>query len=369
MLNFTWWVNRKDHDGNNIFQGGFLGLDNIGVFDRSAPLPGGGHLEQSDGTSWMAMYCLNLLRISLELATHNHVYADMATKFFEHFVYIAKAMNSFGSRGNGLWDEDDQFYYDILKKPDGSEQTLRVRSMVGIIPLFAVEVIEHDLFKQIPEFVERMDWFLKNKSSFASVISEWSNMLSNSKHLLSLIRADKLVAILNRLLDETEFLSDYGLRALSKYHENHPYEIQVDGNRFGVKYLPAESDSSMFGGNSNWRGPIWFPLNYLLIESLQRYHFYYGDALKVEYPTGSGKYLTLDQVAEELSNRLLRIFRQDENGRRAVFGNNELLQKDPYFKEYMLFFEYFDGDNGRGVGASHQTGWTGLVSKLLHPRK
>ncbi len=369
LLNFTWWVNRKDHDGNNIFQGGFLGLDNIGVFDRSAPLPGGGHLEQSDGTSWMAMYCLNLLRISLELATHNHVYADMATKFFEHFVYIAKAMNSFGSRGNGLWDEDDQFYYDILKKPDGSEQTLRVRSMVGIIPLFAVEVIEHDLFKQIPEFVERMDWFLKNKSSFASVISEWSNMLSNSKHLLSLIRADKLVAILTRLLDETEFLSDYGLRALSKYHEDHPYEIQVDGNRFGVKYLPAESDSSMFGGNSNWRGPIWFPLNYLLIESLQRYHFYYGDALKVEYPTGSGKYLNLDQVAEELSNRLLRIFRQDENGRRAVFGNNELLQKDPYFKDYMQFFEYFDGDNGRGVGASHQTGWTGLVSKLLHPRK
>lgn len=368
LLNFTWWVNRKDHDGNNIFQGGFLGLDNIGVFDRSAPLPGGGHLEQSDGTSWMAMYCLNLLRISLELAKHNHVYADMATKFFEHFVYIAKAMNSFGAKGNGLWDEVDQFYYDVLKKPDGSEQTLRVRSMVGIIPLFAVEVIEHELFQQIPEFVERMDWFLRNKSAYASVISEWSNMLSNSKHLLSLIRADKLVAILTRLLDETEFLSEYGLRALSKYHEEHPYEIRVDGNRFGVKYLPAESDSSMFGGNSNWRGPIWFPLNYLLIESLQRYHFYYGDALKVEYPTGSGKFLNLDQVADEIANRLLKIFRRDDQGRRAVFGHYDLLQKDPYFKDYLLFYEYFHGDNGRGVGASHQTGWTGLVSKLLHPR-
>ncbi|MCU0386054.1 MAG: glucosidase, partial [Flavihumibacter sp.] len=233
---------------------------------------------------------------------------------------------------------------------------------------FAVEVIEHELFQQIPEFVERMDWFLRNKSAYASVISEWSNMLSNSKHLLSLIRADKLVAILTRLLDETEFLSDYGLRALSKYHEDHPYEIRVDGNRFGVKYLPAESDSSMFGGNSNWRGPIWFPLNYLIIESLQRYHFYYGDALKVEYPTGSGKFLNLDQVADEISSRLLKIFRRDDQGRRAVFGHYDLLQKDPYFKDYMLFYEYFHGDNGRGVGASHQTGWTGLVSKLLHPR-
>ena len=368
LLNFTWWVNRKDHDGNNIFQGGFLGLDNIGVFDRSAPLPGGGHLEQSDGTSWMAMYCLNLLRISLELATHNHVYADMATKFFEHFVYIAKAMNNIGEKGSGLWDEQDQFYYDILKKPDGTEQKLRVRSMVGIIPLFAVEVIDHSLFEKIPEFVQRLEWFLKNKSSYSTVISEWSSQLADSKHLLSLIRADKLIAILRKLLDETEFLSDYGIRALSKYHEAKPFEIEVEGNKFGVRYLPGESDSSMFGGNSNWRGPIWFPLNFLLIESLQRYHYYYGDALKVEYPTGSGKFMTMDEVADELSGRLLKLFRTDAEGRRPVFGEYERLHKDPHFRDYLLFFEYFHGDNGKGIGASHQTGWTGLVAKLLHPR-
>ncbi|MBZ5855912.1 MGH1-like glycoside hydrolase domain-containing protein [Flavihumibacter profundi] len=368
LLNFTWWVNRKDHDGNNIFQGGFLGLDNIGVFDRSAPLPGGGHLEQSDGTSWMAMYCLNLLRISLELAAHNHVYADMATKFFEHFVYIAKAMNSFGEKDAGLWDEKDQFFYDVLKKPDGSELKLRVRSMVGLIPLFAVEVIDHSLFAQIPEFVHRLEWFLKHKSSYSSIISEWSSTLSGEKHLLSLIRSDKLIAILQKVLDETEFLSEYGVRALSRFHEEHPFNIEIDGNSFGVKYLPAESDSNMFGGNSNWRGPIWFPLNYLIIESLQRYHYYYGEALKVEYPNGSGNFMTLDEVANELSNRLLKIFRTDENGRRPVNGDYDLLQKDPYFKDYFLFYEYFHGDNGRGVGASHQTGWTGLVAKLLHPR-
>jgi Glycosyl hydrolase family 63 C-terminal domain len=368
LLNFTWWVNRKDQDGNNIFQGGFLGLDNIGVFDRSAPLPGGGHLEQSDGTSWMAMYCLNLLRISLELAANNHVYADMATKFFEHFVYIAKAMNSFGEKDAGLWDEQDQFFYDVLKKPDGSELKLRVRSMVGLIPLFAVEVIDHSLFEQIPEFVERLEWFLQHKSSYSSIISEWSDTLKGSKHLLSLIRSDKLVAILQKVLDETEFLSDYGIRALSKFHEEKPFEIEMEGNSFSVRYLPAESDSSMFGGNSNWRGPIWFPLNYLLIESLQRYHYYYGDALKVEYPSGSGKFITLDEVATELSTRLLKIFRPNEKGERPVNGDNQLLQKDPYFKDYILFYEYFHGDTGRGAGASHQTGWTGLVAKLLHPR-
>ncbi|ULQ54259.1 MGH1-like glycoside hydrolase domain-containing protein [Flavihumibacter fluvii] len=368
LLNFTWWVNRKDQDGNNIFQGGFLGLDNIGVFDRSAPLPGGGHLEQSDGTSWMAMYCLNLLRISLELAAHNHVYADMATKFFEHFVYIAKAMNSFGEKDAGLWDEQDQFFYDVLKKPDGSELKLRVRSMVGLIPLFAVEVIDHSLFEQIPEFVQRLEWFLKHKSSYSSIISEWSDTLTDSKHLLSLIRSDKLVAILQKVLDETEFLSDYGVRALSKFHEKDPFVIHMEGNSFSVSYLPAESDSSMFGGNSNWRGPIWFPLNYLLIESLQRYHYYYGEALKVEYPSGSQKFMTLDEVAEELSRRLLKIFRTDENGNRPVNGASEILQKDPYFRDYILFYEYFHGDSGRGVGASHQTGWTGLVAKLLHPR-
>ncbi|GAO44497.1 MGH1-like glycoside hydrolase domain-containing protein [Flavihumibacter petaseus] len=369
LLNFTWWVNRKDHDGNNIFQGGFLGLDNIGVFDRSAPLPGGGHIEQSDGTSWMAMYCLNLLRISLELATHNHVYADMATKFFEHFIYIARAMNLIGEKDIKLWDEEDQFYYDVLKKPDGTEMKLRVRSMVGLIPLFAVEVIDHSLFEQIPEFVQRLEWFLKHKSSYATVVKDWAEMLAGSKkHMLSLIREDRLVAMLQKVLDETEFLSDYGIRALSKHHHEKPFSIDVDGNRFSVNYLPAESDSSMFGGNSNWRGPIWFPLNYLLIESLQRYHYYYGDKLKVEFPTGSGNFLTLDQVADELSQRLLRIFRKDTSGKRPVYGDYQLLQDDPQFRDYLLFYEYFHGDNGRGVGASHQTGWTGLVAKLLHPR-
>ncbi len=369
LLNFTWWVNRKDHDGNNIFQGGFLGLDNIGVFDRSAPLPGGGHLEQSDGTSWMAMYCLNLLRISLELATHNHVYADMATKFFEHFVYITRAMNLIGEKDIRLWDETDAFFYDVLKKPDGSEMKLRVRSMVGLIPLFAVEVIDHSLFEQIPQFVQRLEWFIENKSAYASVVSEWRETLKGSqKHMLSLIREDKLVAILQKVLDETEFLSDYGIRALSKFHEANPFSIDVDGNRFSVSYLPAESDSSMFGGNSNWRGPIWFPLNYLLIESLQRYQYYYGDSLKVEYPTGSGNWFTLGQVADELSQRLLRIFRRNEKGERPVYGDCAILQNDPYFRDYILFFEYFHGDNGRGAGASHQTGWTGLVAKLLQPR-
>ena len=369
LLNFTWWVNRKDDDGNNIFQGGFLGLDNIGVFDRSAPLPGGGHLEQSDGTSWMAMYCLNLLRISLELATHNHVYANMATKFFEHFVYITRAMNLIGDKDIGLWDEQDQFFYDVLKKPDGSEMRLRVRSMVGLIPLFAVEVIDHSLYEQIPEFVQRLEWFLKNKSVYASSVAEWGDLLNGDKHLLSLIRADKLTAVLQRVLDETEFLSDYGIRALSKFHEAQPFSIDVDGNRFGVQYLPAESDSSMFGGNSNWRGPIWFPLNYLLIESLQRYHYYYGESLTVEFPTGSGNRCTIGEVAAEISNRLLAIFRPGADGKRPLYGQYDILNMTPHFRDYILFYEYFHGDNGRGVGASHQTGWTGLVAKLLQPRR
>jgi len=369
LLNFTWWVNRKDDDGNNIFQGGFLGLDNIGVFDRSAPLPGGGRLEQSDGTSWMAMYCLNLLRMSLELATHNHVYAGMATKFFEHFVYITRAMNMIGEDDIGLWDEQDKFFYDVLKKPDGSEMRLRVRSMVGLIPLFAVEVIDHSLYEEIPEFVQRLEWFLKNKSVFSASIANWGDFFNRDKHLLSMIRGERLVAVLQRVLDETEFLSDYGIRALSKYHEDQPFTIEVDGNRFGVKYLPAESDSSMFGGNSNWRGPIWFPLNYLLIESLQRYHYYYGDSLKVEFPTGSGNMHTLDEVATEISNRLLAIFRLDATAKRPVYGQYNLLNTVPHFRDYILFYEYFHGDNGRGVGASHQTGWTGLVAKLLQPRR
>ncbi|MFT4024070.1 MAG: glucosidase [Flavihumibacter sp.] len=369
LLNFTWWVNRKDDDGNNIFQGGFLGLDNIGVFDRSSPLPGGGHLEQSDGTSWMAMYCLNLLRISLELATHNHVYADMATKFFEHFVYITRAMNLIGDDDIGLWDEQDQFFYDVLKKPDGSEMRLRVRSMVGLIPLFAVEVIDHSLYEQIPEFVQRLEWFLKNKSVSASSVANWGEFLNRDKHLLSMIRGERLVAVLQRVLDETEFLSEYGIRALSKFHEEQPFTIDVDGNRFGVKYLPAESDSSMFGGNSNWRGPIWFPLNYLLIESLQRYHYFYGDSLKVEFPSGSGNRHTLDEVATEISNRLLAIFRLNADGKRPVYGQYDVLNSMPHFRDYILFYEYFHGDNGRGVGASHQTGWTGLVAKLLQPRR
>jgi hypothetical protein len=368
LLTFTWWVNRKDHQGNNIFEGGFLGLDNIGVFDRSAPLPTGGFIEQADATSWMAMYSLNLMRIALELALYNPVYQDMATKFFEHFMYIAGAMDDIGGERNGLWDEDDQFFYDVLMLPNDHNCRLKVRSLVGLMPLFAVEILDHEILEKVPEFTRRLKWFLKYRPDLASLVSRWQEENKIHKHLLSLLRGHRMKAILRRMLDETEFLSTYGVRSLSKHHEQAPYEFHINGDTLCVDYTPAEARNGLFGGNSNWRGPIWMPVNYLIIESLQRFHFYYGDDFKVEYPTGSGHYLTLNEIADELSKRLCNLFLLNGEDKRPLFGQCEKMQQDPHFKNYILFYEYFDGDNGRGAGASHQTGWTGLVAKLLQPR-
>jgi hypothetical protein len=368
LLNFTWWVNRKDTEGHNIFQGGFLGLDNIGVFDRSAPLPTGGHIEQADGTSWMAMYSLNLMRIAIELAATKPIYQDMATKFFEHFMYIAGAMANIGGEGIDLWDKEDEFFYDVLHLPNGQRIPLRVRSMVGLIPLFAVETIEPELLEKLPDFKRHMDWFLNYRKDLAALVSRWQEPGMGERRLLSLLRGHRMKKILKRMLDESEFLSDYGVRAISRFHKENPYQFGVNGSTFSVEYKPAESDTGLFGGNSNWRGPIWFPVNFLIIESLQKFHYYYGDDFTIECPTGSGIYMTIDEVANELSHRLSNIFLLDERGRRPVFGYNTKIQTDPHFRDYVLFHEYFHGDNGSGVGASHQTGWTGLVAKLLQPR-
>jgi hypothetical protein len=369
MLNFTWWVNRKDAEGRNVFQGGFLGLDNIGVFDRSASLPTGGHIDQSDGTAWMAMYALNLMRIALELAQQNPVYEDIATKFFEHFLHIAEAMSSMGDDRVELWDDADKFFYDVLHLPHGGQVKLRVRSMVGLIPLFAVETLEPDLLERVPDFKRRLEWFLAYRPDLAALVSHWNVEGRGHRRLLSLLRGHRMKRLLSRMLDESEFLSDFGVRALSRVHAEQPYVLNVDGMDLSVRYQPAESDSGLFGGNSNWRGPIWFPVNYLLIESLQKFHHYYGDDFRVECPTGSGRFLTIEQVADELSHRLSRLFLRDADGRRPVFGDSARLQEDPHFRDYLLFHEYFHGDSGRGVGASHQTGWTGLVAKLLMPRR
>jgi hypothetical protein len=371
LLNFTWWVNRKDPQGHNIFQGGFLGLDNIGVFDRSAPLPDGGSLSQADATAWMAMYCLNLMRIALELALANPVYQDLATKFFEHFLGIAEAMTSIGGdgRGVGLWDEEDQFYYDALHLPDGRVIRLRVRSMVGLIPLFAVETIEPEMLQRLPDFRRRLEWYLAHRPELAALVSRWYEPGRGERRLLSLLRGHRMKQLLRRMLDEAEFLSPFGVRALSRYHLDHPYTLSADGRTLAVRYLPAESDSNLFGGNSNWRGPVWFPVNYLLIESLQKFHHYYGDDFRVECPTGSGRFVTIAGVAAELTRRLTAVFRRDADGRRPVHAYHPKLHGDPHFRDHVLFHEYFDGDNGRGVGASHQTGWTGLVAKLLQPRR
>jgi hypothetical protein len=369
MLNFTWWVNRKDAEGRNVFQGGFLGLDNIGVFDRSAQLPTGGHIDQADGTSWMAMYALNLMRIALELAQYNHVYEDIATKFFEHFLHIAEAMSNLGEAGIGLWDDEDKFFYDVLHLPHGGMVPLKVRSMVGLIPLFAVETLDPELLDRVPQFKRRLEWFLNYRPDLASLVSHWDHPGRGKRRLLSLLRGHRMKKLLTRMLDESEFLSEYGIRALSKVHESQPYTFRVDGNEMGVSYQPAESDSGVFGGNSNWRGPIWFPVNYLIIESLQKFHHYYGDDFKVECPTGSGRFLTINEIADELARRLTTIFLKDQDGHRPVFAHHPRLQQDPHFRDHLLFYEYFHGDTGRGVGASHQTGWTGLVAKLLKPRK
>jgi hypothetical protein len=371
MLNFTWWVNRKDAEGRNIFQGGFLGMDNIGVFDRSRPLPTGGFLNQADGSSWMAMFCLNMLRIAIQLALHNHVYEDIATKFFEHFLEIARAITNMGGpdSGVGLWDEEDQFYYDALNLPDGRMIPLKVRSMVGLVPLFAVETLEPEIGKLLPNFVERLTWFLNNRPDLAGLVSRWYEPGRGYRGLLSLLRGHRMKRLLKRMLDETEFLSDFGVRALSRRHGEQPYRLHLDGHVLGVSYEAGESRSSLFGGNSNWRGPIWFPVNFLIIESLQKFHHYYGDDFKIECPTGSGRFITILEVACELTRRLERIFLRDERGRRPVFGTCEKLQTDPHFRDYLLFYEYFHGETGAGLGASHQTGWTGLIAKLLQPRR
>jgi hypothetical protein len=317
----------------------------------------------------MAMYSLNLMRIALELAQHNHVYEDIATKFFEHFLHIAEAMGGMGGDRVELWDEDDKFFYDVLHLPSGEQVRLKVRSMVGLIPLFAVETLDPELLEKVPDFRRRLEWFLKYRPELAALVSHWNVPRGGDRRLLSLLRGHRMKRLLRRMLDETEFLSEFGIRALSRVHAEHPYVFRVGDTDMSVRYQPAESDSGLFGGNSNWRGPIWFPVNYLLIESLQKFHHYYGDDFKIECPVGSGKLMTLAEAADELAARLARLFLRDAAGRRPVFGGNELLQNDPHFRDHVLFYEYFHGDTGRGVGASHQTGWTGLVAKLLMPRR
>ena len=364
LLNFTWWVNRKDTRGNNIFEGGFLGLDNIGVFNRSEALPTGGYMEQADGTSWMSMYALNMLTIALELAKENQSYEDIASKFFEHFLYISHAINNFGTSRNGLWDDEDGFYYDILNLPGGEQIPLKIRSMVGLIPLFAVMTIDYKLVNKLPGFKRRMEWFIKNKPDLVSNCSV-SNGYEGKRKLLSIANEYKLRLILDKLLDEEEFLSPYGIRSLSKYHEKNPYILKIDGHEYSVDYEPAESRTGLFGGNSNWRGPVWFPVNFLIIESLQKFHYFFGDSFKVECPTGSGNLMNLWEVSLELSERLISIFTKDPQGSRPYNGDVEKFQSDPNWNNHILFHEYFNGDNGAGLGASHQTGWTGLIAKII----
>jgi hypothetical protein len=365
LMNFTWWVNRKDAEGSNVFQGGFLGLDNIGVFDRDAQLPTGGTIDQSDGTSWMGVYSLNMLAIAVVLAQTNVAYEDIASKFFEHFLYIAAAMNSIGEKGFGLWDEEDGFYYDVLRLPDGTHFPLKVRSAVGLIPLLAVQTVDASIVNTLPAFARRLRWFIENRPDLRVNIARVDDHGVAGRRMLSIIWPDKLRRILHRMLDESEFLSPYGLRSLSKMHKDHPYVLEAGGTRYVVSYEPAESRSGTFGGNSNWRGPIWFPLNYLIIEALQHYHYFLGDDFLIEFPTGSGNMLTLWEIATELSHRLIDLFDRDGAGRRPVYGGTEIFQRDPRWRDHILFFEYFNGDNGAGLGASHQTGWTGIVAKLL----
>ena len=365
LINFTWWVNRKDKEDNNIFEGGFLGLDNISAIDRSSPLPNGGVMEQADATSWMAMYALNMLHIALELCNYNKTYTEMTTKFFEHFLYIAGAMAIMGENQKGLWDEEDEFFYDQVRMPDNSVTKIKVKSMVGLIPLFAVEVITKETLEKNPVFATRMEWFLNHRPDLASLVSRWYEGGKEDKHLLSLLRGHRMKRLLSRAFDEAEFLSSYGIRSLSKKHEHNPFFIHGESPEEAVHYLPGESDSGMYGGNSNWRGPIWFPMNFLIIESLRKFHFFYTDDFKVEYPSASGKYFTLKEAGTELAGRLLNIFLKDQNGYRPFYGDNKKLQTDPHFNQYFLFHEYFHGDSGKGLGASHQTGWTGLIANLI----
>jgi hypothetical protein len=365
LLNFTWWVNRKDPEGNNVFEGGFLGLDNIGVFDRSAPLPTGGYVEQSDGTSWMGMYCLNMLAIALELAREDPAYEDVASKFFEHFVYIAHATRHVGGEDLSLWDEQDGFYYDVLALPDGRRERMKVRSLVGLIPLFAVETWDTDMTEHLSGFRRRARWFIDNNPEFREHIAEVDMPGGGRRFMLSIVTCEQLPRVLRFMLGEEEFLSPHGVRALSRYHKDHPYILRVNGEDHRVDYEPAESTTGLFGGNSNWRGPVWFPVNFLLVESLQKFHHFFGDSLKVACPSGSGRQMNLWQVATDLSRRLARIFLPGPDGRRPVHGGTEIFQRDPHWRGLIPFHEYFHGDNGAGIGASHQTGWTGLVAKLL----
>jgi hypothetical protein len=365
LLNFTWWVNLKDENGNNIFGGGFLGMDNIGVFDRSADLPTGGHLEQADGTGWMAMYCLNMLRIACEISLKNPVYQDMASKFFEHFLQISGAMQSMGDNKVNLWDDEDKFYYDMLHKENGDAELLKIRSMVGLIPLFAVEVLTPDLLEKLPAFKRRVEWVLKNRPDLAKLVSSWDQHGKGETRLLSTLRGHRMKMILKRMFDENEFLSNFGVRSLSKYHKEHPYKFTHEGETIQVDYTPAEATGDMFGGNSNWRGPIWFPMNYLILDSLEKFHGYYGTDFKVEFPTHSGQMVTLQEASEGVATRLLSLFIPDTNKKIPMYGEYEKFQKDTLFNTNHLFFEYFDGDTGKGLGANHQTGWTGLISEII----
>jgi hypothetical protein len=365
LLNFTWWVNRKDRSGRNVFEGGFLGLDNIGVFDRSAPLPTGGYLEQADGTAWMALFCQNMLEIAVELSMTDADYADMAVKFTEHFLWIASAMGHMGG-DTGMWDEEDGFFYDVLRLPNGQAQRLKVRSMVGLLPLCAATTFEGELIKKYPELGERLHRFLAARPEVSAAIHDPSKVGLPGRRLLSILDETKLRRVLAKMLDEKEFLSEFGLRSLSLYHADHPYLIQAGGQEYRVSYLPAESDTGMFGGNSNWRGPIWMPVNALIIRALLNYYSYYGNDFTVECPTGSGRQMNLFQVAEEIARRLANIFLKDKDGRRPVYGGTGKFQEDPNWRDCLQFFEYFHGDNGAGLGANHQTGWTGVIARVMH---
>jgi hypothetical protein len=364
LINFTWWVNRKDHKGNNVFEGGFLGLDNIGVFDRSNTIPGGGVLEQADGTGWMAMYSLNMLEMALEISQYNPAYEDVTTKFFEHFVYIAESLNRIGENWTGSWDDDEGFFYDVLSLPDGRYVPVKVRSLVGLTTLFGVLVLKKELLQKLPDFHSRLKWFqqYREKNMQYLVIEELND---HDDILLSLVPKKRLEKLVRALLDEKEFLSPGGVRSISKVHEK-GYSVNIDGQEFGLNYQPAEGNTSLFGGNSNWRGPVWMPMNYLLVLALKQYSDYYQDELKVEYPTGSGNAIPLNEVSDELAKRLVSIFQKDENGDRPVNDNLSLYRNDPHFKDLVLFYEYFHGDTSRGVGASHQTGWTGVVAELIN---
>jgi hypothetical protein len=365
LLNFTWWVNRKDRSGNNVFEGGFLGLDNIGVFDRSAPLPTGGYLEQADGTAWMALFCQNMMEISAELALEKPAYADMCLKFIEHYLWIASSMVHAGG-DVGMWDEEDGFFYDVLREPNGHAERLKVRSMVGLLPLCAVTVFEGALLTKYPELVPRLRQFLEARPELTAFIQDPTKRGENGRMLAAILNETKLRRVLTRMLDENEFLSPYGIRSISRYHDKHPYVFRAGNQDYSVSYLPAESDSGMFGGNSNWRGPIWMPVNALIIRALLQYYSYYGNSFTIECPTGSGRQMTLYQVAEELGRRLASIFLKDGNGRRPVYGGARKFQEDPHWRDLLLFYEYFHGDNGAGLGANHQTGWTGVVARSMH---